>query len=306
MHRYRDAIVSEEHSRFERSMVGAYVLFPYKDEQQYKEHRFYKSIEKVNIGGLPFLPTATTLVSKMIDDLVDDSPDSAFERATLPRGIESKLAKVNWSRQEVLIGPLRDRSQLDVCLQNQFYHIPAARLPDDRLPIHYVAIYQSRAMFGTEAQIAYYGEVKRIQKVKRKDIQEVPIYYGSPEEDYYRIEIKQWRKLARPIQVAPGVRMPRFTNEFLVKHSDSSAELFFKSQEEYRFYSELKRYISSASIINDEEGPTGFLFGQNRIVFQSGEIRLIQQGRMITQCKVADFIRRPNAQFRDLMRKIKT
>ena len=43
-------------------MFGAYVLFPYADEDKYKEHHFYKSIDTVNIGGLPFLPGATALV----------------------------------------------------------------------------------------------------------------------------------------------------------------------------------------------------------------------------------------------------
>ena len=304
MHRYRDAIVSEEHNRYERSMVGAYVLFPYKNEDEYKEHRFYKSIDKVNIGGLPFLPTATTLVSDMIEDLIDDSPDSAFERATLPKGIESKLAKVDWNRRDVLVGNLRDRKQLDICINNMFYHVPTKYIPDANLPIRYVAIYQSRAIFGAEAQIAYYGEVKRIQKVKRREIREIPETYRDYEEDYYRIEIKQWRKLARPLQISRGFRRVAFTNEFLLKHSDTSAELFFRTQEEYRFYTELKRYISNPSIINDDDTPHGFAFGNTRILFQDGEIKLIQNHTMITQCKVSDFIRRPNAEFRDMMKKM--
>ena len=33
----------------------------------------------------------------MLDQLIADSPDSAFERATLPVGIEERLARVDWS-----------------------------------------------------------------------------------------------------------------------------------------------------------------------------------------------------------------
>ena len=92
MHRYRDAIVAESGaSSYERTMFGAYVLFPYHNEGEYRNHKFYQSIDKVNIGGLPFLPSATTLVTDMLDQLVADSPDSAFERATLPIGIEERL-----------------------------------------------------------------------------------------------------------------------------------------------------------------------------------------------------------------------
>ena len=44
---------------YDRTMFGAYVLFPYSDEEKYKDHDFYKSIGTVNIGCLPFLPSAT-------------------------------------------------------------------------------------------------------------------------------------------------------------------------------------------------------------------------------------------------------
>lgn len=45
---------------------------------EYKNHRFYKSIEQVNIGGLPFLPSETQMVSEMLDELISDSPASAY------------------------------------------------------------------------------------------------------------------------------------------------------------------------------------------------------------------------------------
>ena len=53
MHRYRDSIVYENpESRFtfEKTMFGAYILFPYAEEEEYKKHRFYKSIEAVRIS----------------------------------------------------------------------------------------------------------------------------------------------------------------------------------------------------------------------------------------------------------------
>ena len=77
MHRYRDAIVYDM-SRggdkkdipgpYDRTMFGAYVLFPYSDEEKYKEHDFYKSIGTVNIGGLPFLPSATNMVRDFLEE----------------------------------------------------------------------------------------------------------------------------------------------------------------------------------------------------------------------------------------------
>ena len=76
MHRYRDAIVYRNGaSPFERTMFGAYVLFPYSNEKEYRNHRFYGSIDKVNIGGLPFLPSATEMVTDMLDQLIADTID---------------------------------------------------------------------------------------------------------------------------------------------------------------------------------------------------------------------------------------
>ena len=166
MHRYRDAIVwSSGASPYERTMFGAYILFPYSNEEEYKKHRFYKSIEQVNIGGLPFLPSATKLVTELLDELISDSPDSAFERATLPRGIEEKLAKVDWSRRDVLVGTLRGPEHLTACLKAKAFLVAASRIKEENFPIRYVALYETEAAFGSAAKIKYYGEVKTIEVV---------------------------------------------------------------------------------------------------------------------------------------------
>ena len=61
-----------------------------------------------------------------------------------------------------------------------------------------------------------------------------------------------------------------------------------------------------ASIINDEDDrPLGFAFGDHKILFQDGEIKLIQKERMISLCTVSDFIRRPNIEFRGMMKAMK-
>ena len=62
---------------FEKTMFGAYILFPYDNEEEYKQHRFYKSIDTVNIGGIPFLPGAMNIT-------VRQSRQSGVARATCP------------------------------------------------------------------------------------------------------------------------------------------------------------------------------------------------------------------------------
>lgn len=291
---YRGAIVYQNGAEpYERTMFGAYVLFPYANEDEYRTHKFFESIDKVNIGGLPFLPSATGMVKNMLDALISDSPDSAFERATLPRGIEDKLTKTDWKRRDVLVGALRNRSQLETSLKHKFYHIPAARISESDLPIHYVAIYQSINLFGKEAGIRYYGEVIRCSLVKRREIREIP---KNSDELYYRLEIKEWKEMNVPL-VAKEVRdFPFFTNMFLLQHCSEVPDLRIKTAEEYRLYTELKR-LSQDSAVNDEENTNGFMYNDKMIVLENGNIQVIASDRIMEQVTLESFSRKPSAVF---------
>lgn len=285
MHRYRDAIVYQrENHPYERKMFGAYVLFPYHDEEEYQNHRFYQSIEQVNIGGLPFLPSATKLVTEMLDELIADSPETAFERATLPVGIEEKLAKVNWKERDVLVGTLSEKEQLDNCLNEKVYTISAAKIDEDRLPIRYVAIYQQRRLFKADARIEYYGEVISSNMI----------------DGNYQFHIKEWKKLARPIEVKENGVAHFYTNTFLLKHSSQVPELMLRSEEEYRFYTELKRR-TDATVVNDENQDTGFYMGDVTVMFDDRNIVLFKDKLPVKSCLISEFARKPNATFRKLM-----
>lgn len=290
MHRYRDAIVYQNGADpYERTMFGAYVLFPYANESEYKQHKFYESIEKVNIGGLPFLPSATSMVQEMLDALIADSPDSAFERATLPRGIEDKLAKIDWSERDVLVGALRNKAQIETCLKHKFYHIPVARIKDDELPVHYVAIYQSINLFGRESGIRYYGEVTKTSIVKRCEIKELP---KNSNELYYRFEIKEWKELNIPLAAKEIRDFPFFTNMFLLQHCSDVPDLHISSEEEYRLYTELRRLANDVSI-NETDAESGFKYIDRTVIMENGNIFVAKDGKIINQISVETFIRKP-------------
>ena len=89
MHRYRDAIVHRNSNNYyERDMYGAYVLFPYKQEDKFKEHHFYKSIADLNIGGLPFLPGETKLAADFLRKLIDEDRTGSTRQVILPAGMK--------------------------------------------------------------------------------------------------------------------------------------------------------------------------------------------------------------------------
>ena len=86
MHRYRDAIVAEQMNIYERLTFGAYVLFPWINEEEYRNHALFVSINKVNIGGLPFLPNNTKFVEELIDNLLNKSGIQLQSEGILPKG----------------------------------------------------------------------------------------------------------------------------------------------------------------------------------------------------------------------------
>lgn len=242
MHRYRDSIVYENDTpsrfMFEKKMFGAYVLFPYNDpDGEYKNHRFYKSIETVNIGGLPFLPGTTELVESFLAELIADSSDSAFERASLPRGIEERLAKVDWTVKDVMVGTVRTKEQLQFNLEKKWYYVPASYINDDVLPIRYIALHEQGV--GTISGIKVYGEVLETRRMKRSSIP-TPTN-RNPDELYYCFRVRSWETLENPITIKDTFKgKPRFTNKLLLDTCTESYQLFeIGSEADYRLMKEV-------------------------------------------------------------------
>lgn len=292
MHRYRDSIVyenSDSRFTFEKTMFGAYILFPYGDEEEYRNHRFYKSIETVNIGGLPFLPSATTLVTQLLDALITDSSDSAFERATLPAGIEDRIRTVDWNKRDVLIGLVADKAHLDLFLNSRLYW--TRRFDKSNLPIRYVALYEKE--FG----IRYFGE---LVSWRQEDRSNLPGKSKHGMDKYHVFEVLQWTELADTIKVEEtGPNPIAYTNYFLLSTSKTYSELRLRSEADYRFFIELKRR-TDAKILEQNDNAIAFESGDTRVLLNDDQIHVIRDGIIVGSSTVAEFVKRPNATFRIL------
>ncbi|MBR6681713.1 MAG: hypothetical protein IKL40_01870 [Clostridia bacterium] len=143
--------------------------------------------------------------------------------------LTKKLADKN-----VLVGVLRNTSQLGKCLRGKFYHIPTDQVPGyDLDSVKYVAIYQSRRFFGDEAGIRYYGEVASYEIVKRKSIKEIR---SDSEEDYVYFTISSWYELESPVKAKEWGFVGFLTSFYLLENSSELPELFIDSKEEYKVY----------------------------------------------------------------------
>jgi len=193
-------------------------------------------------------------------------------------GIIQRIGKVknispsfsdNESRN-VLVGTLRNTSQLEVCIKQRFYHIPAVRLRDSDFPIRYVAIYQSKHKFGNNAGIRYYGEVENCTLVPRSSIKEIP---KTSETMYYRFDISEWKTLPHPIRVIGGDIISMTTTRFLLENSLEVPELFLESKQEFELYKKLRSIISGQSFLREIKYPAA------RICFSGGKICVIRKSR---------------------------
>lgn len=223
MHRYRDSIVAANDGPYERTAFGAYVLFPWFDEILYQNHHFYKSIDKVNIGGLPFLPNATQLVEQFVERLIDKSPEEIQKEGILPRGsLEEWHSSLD---EKVLVGLVSTPEQFEDFLKEGYYLLQNSRLKKGWQEGKYIALYCKNGV-GTEKGVYYYGM-----------IEEVKIIDGD-----VRFEIDYWRKLPTIIKpVNYGISNFMITTLNLLEEAKELPELFLKSKEEMTLWRMLRR-----------------------------------------------------------------
>lgn len=313
MHRYRDSIVYENntHSRFmfEKKMFGAYVLFPYNDpDGEYKDHRFYKSIETVNIGGLPFLPGTTKLLEAFLDELVADSSESAFERASLPRGIEERLAKVDWSVKDVMVGTVRTDEQLKFNMEKKGYYVPAKFISNDMLHIRYIALHEQD--IGSENGIRKYGEVLTAQKIRRGRIPVPMRKNADPNEQYYYFTVRKWETLPQTILIQDTWKgAPQFTNKFLLDNCTKSYQLFsIASEEEYRLMVEINKAFDDLDASTAKDNTTAYRINDTHtIAILDGCFTIMNDnGDILDKISISNFAKGPRAGFNKIKKMIES
>ena len=176
-----------------------------------------------------------------------------YKEAKLPKRLEKALAHVNWETPDVLVGALRNRHQLDVSLERDFYHMPATSI--DHEAVKYVAIYQSITLFGRGGGIRWYGRVTDREKLQRYEIEDIP---KDSDEWYYRFNVKNWRRLTTPIPAGGIAFVHLLTNHFLLRNCRSIAELLVGSEHQFRWIYAVKKAIRRVRRVFTKE--SGFWF----------------------------------------------
>ncbi len=282
MHRYRDAIVKSYEDKPERVVVGAFVLFPYHDEERFKDHRFYESIEKVNVGAFPFLPGATNLVSEFLENIIEESYLGNYERNILPAGTDDYRKDMQFE-QNVLVGSLRNREQFEIIYENNFYYLPYQKSVLQH-KLEYVAIYQSERSFSSNSGIRYYGRIIDMEIKQRKYIP-VPARKNL-DKNYIVFYVDRWERLDRAIKAEGyGIRGSHiYTNILLLHKASTLPELSIKTLEEWRIWLELKRIQPEIRVLlrdgnlDNSSQLTGFRIDDMELNIENGEIIISKDG----------------------------
>ncbi|WP_368505209.1 DUF2357 domain-containing protein [Alkalihalophilus sp. As8PL] len=223
MHRYRDSIVAKSNGPYERTAFGAYVLFPLGSEETYQDHHFYKSINEVNIGGLPFLPSATNLVEQFVRNLIEKSPEEIQEEGILPIGIQGE-----WESsvdERVLIGVVSTEEEYILCMQEARFTLAATHLKRGWQEAKYLALYVSQTT-QRENGVVCYGEIKEVNVL----------------ENHVQFTVRAWVNLKQVIKpVNYGIAGSLLTTLTQLKGATELPELFMKSTEEVAIWRMLRR-----------------------------------------------------------------
>jgi len=238
MHRYRDSIVVENDGPYERTAFGAYVLFPWGGEEIYQNHHFYKSIDKVNIGALPFLPNATTLVEQFVERLIDSSPEELQKEGILPKG-----SKEQWFSdfdEKVLVGLVASKEDYFNFIREGYYQMPVSVLKKNWQEAKYVALYVKNGV-AKEHGVSEYGKIT--------DITIVAINH----EEQVRFHVDYWDKLSEVIRpVHYGIANYAMTSIHLMKEAKELPELFLKSRNELIIWRMLRRVSNRIKVSLNE------------------------------------------------------
>jgi len=104
----------------------------------------------------------------------------------------------NKSEKIVLVGVLKNRRDLNILLDENWYRIPVTHAPVQKF--NYLAFYQP-AIFGRQGKrICYYARVLRHQIKKRTELLPIEKSHPRAENYYLQIFVDKIKKLSKPIR----------------------------------------------------------------------------------------------------------
>lgn len=198
LHRYRDAILwqqgTEDSVRLANKSIGGVILFPFPgDEQDFKMHPFYRSIEAVNIGAIPLQPgkhRQNALFMEYLEQLLE-LPGEVITEARVHYDNRDYRRLKQASKELVLVGlvpKVNREKRLDYHFGQRIFY---TRLPGNgRFPLEKVRVVAMYDQF--YKAIIGWGVVESVEVVLGKELKDTGITWAPTQPDelhiVYRLE----------------------------------------------------------------------------------------------------------------------
>lgn len=136
MHRYRDAIYySKEYEPYHsKEIIGGYVLFPGRGNDDYIKKRYYStSVNSINIGAFPLLPNNYNLLQQHLEDILMKYSSTnihvakAKPQRTLAYITEDEKAGI-YTDDLVMIAVAGNKEKRQWTFENLWYNIPLDKI----------------------------------------------------------------------------------------------------------------------------------------------------------------------------------
>jgi uncharacterized protein len=265
LHRYRDAILeaegptsdTESLSRPTRTVVEGAALFPLDAEatKEFKQSRFWESLERLGVGALPFLPGSSELVEEWLRRVL---ARSGWETAARTVGYHIRDRAGEWARQAdeaVLLGVLRGKdpaSHLDWIRNERMYYTSLTPTQARQLSARWVAIYSPSPLRGG-GQPGAVTHVARVEDIEVRDRGEIDTPWlstrkprggvGRPNVLYRLGPLKELPRpvVNRGLDGAGGTRFStnRWTSRLALGRATEVTELLLESRAEWTVYERL-------------------------------------------------------------------
>src|SRR5699024_1976941 len=267
-----------------------YVLFPWFNEQAYQHHHFYKSIDRVNIGGLPFLPNATVLVERFVQRLIDMGPEQIQKEGILPRGtIEEWQSSLS---ETVLVGLVDSPEAYRRFMRKKRYTRPLSKLKKGWQKACYIALYVKQGIT-TKNGVFVYGKIKNVSVKKRPIMVTDDVWENLP-------------RVRKPVQYGSSNYI--LTTLDALKESAGLPELCMKSKEEVILWRMLRRRSDRIKLELDDQrvdhatSLKEYRIKNIKIVIQRDSEEIILDNEQIKNVISVDKLERnPSAVFRKLV-----
>ncbi len=255
LHRYRDAILekdpaSDPSGPGKRTVIEGVALFPYQPMvgEDFRNSRLWESLERLGIGGLPFLPGEQEYVRSWLESVLRRSGWEVADKA-VPVAIHDRVR--DWriaASKTVLVGVLRGdspRAHLDWIHENRVYYTAMTPTQPLQYRVQWVTFYESAAIREPGA-VTQCAPVVGIEVIPREAIKTPWPSIGRRNELQVLYRLGEAQPLPRAIlnqdDEGRGVRFSqnRWTSKLALERATRLTELFLETEPEWRLFDALR------------------------------------------------------------------